>query len=81
MRFGADAGAGEIIVLRPRGGLINHPDTWLSAASAGCVVVAWWPTTPPSNPAKDLRVRWPAVASPTLQTNNPEATIERLRRN
>ena len=27
VRIGADAGAGEIIVLRPRGGLIHHQDT------------------------------------------------------
>lgn len=27
VRFGSDAGAGEIIVLRPIGGLVHHPDT------------------------------------------------------
>ena len=27
IRFGSDAGAGEIIVLRPRGGLVRHADT------------------------------------------------------
>ena len=55
VRFGADAGAGEIIVLRPRGGLINHPDTLvIPLLVPDAPVVAWWPTTPPSNPAKDL---------------------------
>lgn len=55
VRFGADAGAGEIIILRPRGGLINHPDTLvIPLLVPDAPVVAWWPTTPPSNPAKDL---------------------------
>lgn len=55
VRFGADAGAGEIIILRPRNGLINHPDTLVIPLLVPDVpVVAWWPTTPPSNPSKDL---------------------------
>ena len=83
MRFGADAGAGEIIILRPRGGLINHPDTLvIPLLVPDAPVVAWWPTTPPSNPAKDLMGAMArSRITDALHSNNPEATIERLRRN
>ena len=83
MRFGADAGAGEIIILHPRGGLINHPDTLvIPLLVPDAPVVAWWPTTPPSNPAKDLMGAMArSRITDALHSNNPEATIERLRRN
>ena len=83
VRFGADAGAGEIIILRPRGGLINHPDTLvIPLLVPDAPVVAWWPTTPPSNPAKDLMGAMArSRITDALHSNNPEATIERLRRN
>ena len=83
VRFGADAGAGEIIILRPRGGLINHPDTLvIPLLVPDAPVVAWWPTTPPSNPAKDLMGTMArSRITDALHSNNPEATIERLRRN
>ena len=83
VRFGADAGAGEIIILRPRGGLINHPDTLvIPLLVPDAPVVAWWPTTPPANPAKDLMGAMArSRITDALHSNNPEATIERLRRN
>ncbi|MBT1174131.1 glucose-6-phosphate dehydrogenase assembly protein OpcA [Bifidobacterium sp. LC6] len=83
VRFGADAGAGEIIILRPRGGLINHPDTLVIPLLVPDVpVVAWWPTNPPSNPSKDLMGAMArSRITDALRSNNPEATIERLRRN
>ena len=83
VRFGADAGAGEIIILRPRNGLINHPDTLVIPLLVPDVpVVAWWPTTPPSNPSKDLLGAMArSRITDALNSNNPEATIERLRRN
>ncbi|MBT1181392.1 glucose-6-phosphate dehydrogenase assembly protein OpcA [Bifidobacterium sp. CP2] len=82
VRFGADAGAGEIIILRPRNGLIDHPDTLVIPLLVPDVpVVAWWPTTPPSNPAKDLMGAMArSRITDALRSNNPEATIERLRR-
>ncbi|PLS27770.1 glucose-6-phosphate dehydrogenase assembly protein OpcA [Bifidobacterium parmae] len=82
VRFGADAGAGEIIILRPRNGLINHPDTLVIPLLVPDVpVVAWWPTTPPSNPAKDLMGAMArSRITDALHSSNPEATIERLRR-
>ena len=83
VRFGADAGAGEIIILRPRGGLITNPDTLvIPLLVPDAPVVAWWPTTPPSNPAKDLMGAMArSRITDALHSNNPEATIERLRRN
>lgn len=83
VRFGADAGAGEVIVLRPRNGLVNHLDTLvIPLLVPDAPVVAWWPTNPPSNPSKDLLG---AMASSritdAMRSSNPEATIERLRRN
>ncbi|KFI92785.1 putative OpcA protein [Bifidobacterium saguini DSM 23967] len=83
VRFGADAGAGEIIILRPHGGLINHPDTLVIPLLVPDVpVVAWWPTNPPSNPSKDLMGAMArSRITDALRSNNPEATIERLRRN
>ena len=55
VRIGADAGAGEIIVLRPRGGLIHHQDTLvIPLLVPDAPVVAWWPTEAPANPSKDL---------------------------
>ena len=69
--------------LRPRGGLINHPDTLvIPLLVPDAPVVAWWPTTPPSNPAKDLMGAMArSRITDALHSNNPEATIERLRRN
>ncbi len=83
VRFGADAGAGEVIVLRPRNGLVDHLDTLvIPLLVPDAPVVAWWPTNPPSNPSKDLLG---AMASSritdAMRSSNPEATIERLRRN
>ena len=90
VRFGADAGAGEIIILRPRGGLINHPDTLvIPLLVPDAPVVAWWPTTPPSNPAKDLmgamaRSRITDAFAPQLDTGRYRLvldTTDRLARN
>lgn len=55
VRFGADAGAGEIIILRPHNGLLAHTDTLvIPLLVPDAPIVAWWPTNPPANPATDL---------------------------
>ena len=59
VRFGSDAGAGEIIVLRPRGGLVHHPDTLVMRRS--------WPggqTKLRRTCRRICWVRWPAAALP-----------------
>ncbi|OZG68192.1 glucose-6-phosphate dehydrogenase assembly protein OpcA [Bifidobacterium eulemuris] len=83
IRFGADAGAGEIIVLRPRGGLVHHPDTLvIPLLVPDAPVVAWWPTEAPANPKTDLLG---AMARRRItdakRSSNPARTIEDLRRN
>ena len=83
IRFGADAGAGEIIVLRPRGGLVHHPDTLvIPLLVPDAPVVAWWPTEAPANPKADLLG---AMARRRItdakRSSNPARTIEDLRRN
>lgn len=83
VRFGADAGAGEIIILRPRNGLVRHPDTLvIPLLVPDAPVVAWWPTNPPSNPSKDpLGAMARSHITDAMRSSNPEATMERLRRN
>ncbi|MBM6698810.1 glucose-6-phosphate dehydrogenase assembly protein OpcA [Bifidobacterium pullorum subsp. saeculare] len=83
VRFGADAGAGEIIVLRPRGGLVHHPDTLvIPLLVPDAPVVAWWPTEAPANPKTDLLG---AMArrriTDAMRSANPWRTFDDLRRN
>ena len=83
VRFGADAGAGEIIVLRPRGGLVHHPDTLvIPLLVPDAPVVAWWPTEAPANPSKDLLGAMArSRITDAMRSSNPLRTIEDLRRN
>lgn len=83
VRFGADAGAGEIIVLHPRGGLVHHPDTLvIPLLVPDAPVVAWWPTEAPANPSKDLLGAMArSRITDALRSSNPYRTIEDLRRN
>ncbi|KAB7790529.1 glucose-6-phosphate dehydrogenase assembly protein OpcA [Bifidobacterium leontopitheci] len=83
VRFGADAGAGEIIVLRPHGGLVHHPDTLvIPLLVPDAPVVAWWPTEAPANPSKDLLGAMArSRITDAMRSSNPLRTIEDLRRN
>lgn len=83
VRFGADAGAGEIIILRPRNGLIRHQDTLvIPLLVPDAPIVAWWPTNPPANPSKDaLGAMARSRITDSMHSTNPEATMERLRNN
>lgn len=83
VRFGSDAGAGEVIILRPKGGLVDHADTLVIPLLVPDIpIVTWWPTNPPQNPAED---RLGAMANKritdALRSDDPEGTIERLRAN
>lgn len=54
IRFGADGGAGEVIVLRPSGELTKHLDTLAIPLMVSDIpAVAWWPGTPPQDPSRD----------------------------
>lgn len=50
IRVGGDAGASEVIVLRPSGEQVNHADTLVTPLLLpDAPIVAWWPAAVPSN--------------------------------
>ena len=54
IRVGGDAGASEVIVLRPYGPLADHGDSCvIPLLLPDAPVVAWWPFEAPPVPAKD----------------------------
>jgi glucose-6-phosphate dehydrogenase assembly protein OpcA len=54
IRVGADAGAGEVVVLRLQGELADHPSSVvLPFLLPDTPVVAWWPAAAPAVPAQD----------------------------
>ena len=54
IRIGGDAGASEVIVLRPSGALRDHGDTLvIPLLLPDAPIVAWWPFEPPADPAHD----------------------------
>lgn len=51
LRVGGDAGASEVVVLRPSGEQIAHADTLVTPLLLpDAPIVAWWPATVPDNP-------------------------------
>lgn len=81
VRIGTDAGAGEVIVLKPTGELTEHLDTLvIPLMVSDTPAVAWWPTTPPADPANDPIG---AMASSRLtdasRTADPRHTFQKLR--
>src|SRR5205085_6016169 len=54
IRVGADAGAGEVVVLRLEGELADHASSVvLPFLLPDTPVVAWWPAGSPDDPAQD----------------------------
>lgn len=54
IRVGADAGAGEVIVLHVHGELVRHLDSLLTPlVLPDAPIVAWWPGAQPAHPAAD----------------------------
>jgi len=50
IRVGGDAGASEVIVLRPSGEQVNHADTLVTPLLLpDAPIVAWWPAAVPAN--------------------------------
>lgn len=83
VRFGADAGAGEIIILYPHNGLVRHPDTLvIPLLVPDAPIVAWWPTNAPEDPAHDLLG---AMASSRItdaqRSDDTLKTVQNLRKN
>ncbi|KAA8820829.1 glucose-6-phosphate dehydrogenase assembly protein OpcA [Bifidobacterium vespertilionis] len=81
IRFGADAGAGEIIVLKPTAALTRHLDTLvIPLLVPDAPVVAWWPTRAPENPATDPIGRMArSRITDAMRAPNPEAAFTALR--
>lgn len=81
IRFGADAGASEIIVLRPKGDLKRHLDSLLIPLMVpDTPAVAWWPVTPPANPAHDQIGRMASERiTDAARTADPLGTFMQLR--
>lgn len=81
LRFGADAGAGECIVLYPSGALTRHLDTLVIPLLVPDVpVVAWWPGKAPEQPSTDPlgRIARSRITDVT-RSNNPQAAFTALR--
>jgi glucose-6-phosphate dehydrogenase assembly protein OpcA len=80
IRFGADAGASEIIVLRPEGELVDHLNTLvIPLIVADTPVVVWWPSVPPTNPSKDPLGQMAAVRITDASTTpDPMSTFRAL---
>ncbi|GFG64606.1 glucose-6-phosphate dehydrogenase assembly protein OpcA [Mycobacterium kubicae] len=54
LRVGADAGAGEVVILQLSGPLANHADSVVIPFLLPDIpVVAWWPDIAPAKPAED----------------------------
>ncbi|UNX56202.1 glucose-6-phosphate dehydrogenase assembly protein OpcA [Georgenia sp. TF02-10] len=54
IRVGGDAGASEVVLLKPRGGAGQQPETLvMSLLLPDAPIVAWWPTTAPPAPSTD----------------------------
>jgi glucose-6-phosphate dehydrogenase assembly protein OpcA len=72
LRFGGDAGAGEVVVLRLSGPLADHTSSVVVPfLVADTPVVAWWPGVAPSVPASDPVGRL-AIRRLTDATDDPD---------
>jgi len=55
IRVGGDAGASEVILLRPTGPIADHVDTLVTPLLLPDVpIVVWWPENAPEDPSADL---------------------------
>lgn len=81
LRFGADAGAGECIVLHPTGALTLHLDTLvIPLLVPDAPVMAWWPGRTPEDPAHDpLGTIARSRITDATHSSNPQAAFTALR--
>jgi len=80
IRIGGDAGASEVIVLRPSGELHAHRDTLvIPLLLPDAPIVAWWPYEPPADPANDPigRMAQRRITDST-ECTEPLVTLHRL---
>ena len=80
IRLGGDAGASEVILLRPRGKLDAHLDTLvLPLLLPDAPIVAWWPYEPPDVPSQDPIGRMAQRRiTDTSRSSSPGVALRRL---
>ena len=83
IRVGGDAGASEVIVLRPSSVVAQHPDTLIMPLLLpDAPIVAWWPNEVPDSPSTDLVGQMAKIRiTDSLKCTSPSATLETLRKN
>lgn len=83
IRVGGDAGASEVIVLRPWGDLVRHPDTLIMPLLLpDAPIVTWWPSSVPQNPKQDPLGRMAQRRiTDTAACQDPLTSLETLREN
>jgi len=80
IRLGGDAGASEVIVLRPSGELDDHLDTLvMPLLLPDAPIVTWWPFDVPSNPSEHpLGAMAQRRITDTSQVAKPPAELRKL---
>ena len=81
IRFGGDAGASEVVVLRLYGQLADEgASSVLPLLLPDTPVVVWWPSEPPAIPAKDpIGALAHRRITDSANDKNPTRALERLR--
>lgn len=81
IRVGGDAGASEVIVLRPSLVLSEHPDTLIMPLLLpDAPIVAWWPRAIPAQPSADLIGQMARIRiTDALNCETPLASLRELR--
>ncbi|SDD24584.1 glucose-6-phosphate dehydrogenase assembly protein OpcA [Sanguibacter gelidistatuariae] len=83
IRVGGDAGASEVIVLRPSPVLAEHPDTLIMALLLpDAPIVAWWPSEFPASPSTDLIGQMAKIRiTDSMRCADPLEALKTLRSN
>lgn len=81
IRVGGDAGASEVVVLRPAGELLRHLDTLvIPLLLPDAPIVAWWPGECPADPAEHpVGAMAQRRITDSATCADPLATLQRLR--
>lgn len=82
IHVGRDAGAGEIVILRARGQVLDALDTLvMPLLLPDAPIVTWWPQDAPSSPVHDvLGAMSQRRITDALTCHDPQATLKRFRR-
>jgi glucose-6-phosphate dehydrogenase assembly protein OpcA len=80
IRLGGDAGASEVIILRPSGEVTEHLDTLvMPLLLPDAPIVAWWPYEPPEAPSEHPLGRMAQRRiTDTVRSSDPRAMLARL---